>query len=73
MGENKVVVIQFVTLDGVVEGPERWAFRSGPQRMVADDFRLGPILDTGVLLLGRTTGRCSPVAGRPARVPTQQP
>jgi dihydrofolate reductase len=50
-----VVVIQFITLDGIVEGPETWAFRSGPQRMVADDFRLGPILDTGVLLLGRTT------------------
>lgn len=52
---GKVVVIQFVTLDGVVEGPERWAFRTGPGRVTADDFRLGPILGTGVLLMGRTT------------------
>jgi dihydrofolate reductase len=55
VGEGKVVVIQFVTLDGVVEDPDRWAFRAGPTRVVADDFRLGPLLDTGVLLLGRVT------------------
>ncbi len=36
---HKVIVIQFVTLDGVVE----------------DKFRLGEVLNTGVKLVGRTT------------------
>lgn len=55
MDKGKVIVIQFVTLDGVVEDPERWAFRSGPKRVAADDFKLGPILATGALLMGRRT------------------
>jgi dihydrofolate reductase len=62
-GTGKVVVIQFVTIDGVVEDPDGsagtsgggWAFRSGPPSMARDDFALGTILETGVLLLGRST------------------
>jgi hypothetical protein len=53
--KGKVIVIQFVTLDGVVENPDGWAFRFGPKRVVGDDFKLGSILDTGILLVGRTT------------------
>jgi dihydrofolate reductase len=61
--KGTVIVIQFVTLDGVVEDPDGsegtpgggWAFRSGPKRVAGDDFKLGSILDTGVLLFGRTT------------------
>jgi dihydrofolate reductase len=61
--KGKVIVIQFVTLDGVVEDPDGsggtpgggWAFRFGPKRVVGDDFRLGSILATGVVLMGRTT------------------
>jgi dihydrofolate reductase len=60
---GKVIVIQFVTLDGVVEDPDGrggatfggWAFRFGPQAIAGDKFRLGPVLDTGVLLFGRRT------------------
>lgn len=60
---NKVIVIQFVTLDGVVEDPDGsggtpsggWAFRFGPEAVGGDKFRLGTILDTGTLLLGRKT------------------
>jgi dihydrofolate reductase len=63
MDNPKVIVIQFVTLDGVVEDPDGsggtpgggWAFRFGPRRVHGDDFKLGSILDTGVLLMGRTT------------------
>ena len=55
MDKGKVIVSQFVTLDGVVEGPEGWAFRRGPKRVAGDDFKLGAILETGVLLFGRTT------------------
>ncbi len=59
----KVIVIEFVTLDGVVEDPDGaarstiggWAFRYGPQAVAGDKFDLGPLLDTGVLLLGRRT------------------
>src|SRR3954451_21395759 len=60
---GKVIVIEFITLDGVVEDPDGrggtasggWAFRFGPESVAGDKFRLGPILDTGVLLLGRST------------------
>lgn len=60
---GKVIVIQFVTLDGVVEDPDGrggtplggWAFRFGPEAIAGDKFRLGPILETGVLLFGRRT------------------
>jgi dihydrofolate reductase len=60
---NRVIVIQFTTLDGVVEDPDGsagtpyggWAFRHGPDAVAGDKFRLGPRLDSGVLLLGRGT------------------
>jgi dihydrofolate reductase len=58
-----VIVIQFITLDGVVSDPDGsggtptggWAFRHGPETVAGDKFRLGSTLDDGVLLLGRTT------------------
>lgn len=59
----KVIVAQFVSLDGVVDDPDGsagtpnggWAFRYGPGPVSGDKFALGPVLDTGVKLLGRTT------------------
>jgi dihydrofolate reductase len=58
-----VIVIEFVTLDGIVSDPDGsggtpaggWAFRHGPQEIAGDKFRLGRTLDNGVLLLGRAT------------------
>ncbi len=58
-----VIVIEFITLDGIVSDPDGsggtpaggWAFRHGPQEVAGDKFRLGGTLDDGVLLLGRTT------------------
>jgi len=58
-----VVVIEFITLDGIVEDPDGsgrtpgggWAFRHGPEAIAGDKFRLGRVLDDGVLLLGRRT------------------
>ena len=58
-----VIVIQFITLDGVVEDPDGsdrtafggWAMRHGPQAIAGDKFRLGPILQRGTLLFGRRT------------------
>jgi dihydrofolate reductase len=58
-----VIVIQFITLDGVVSDPDGaagtayggWAFRHGPASVAGDKFRLGPVMDAGVLLLGRAT------------------
>ncbi|MET8912220.1 dihydrofolate reductase family protein [Micromonospora sp. NPDC004551] len=76
-----VTVIQFMTLDGIVSDPDGsggtptggWAFRHGPESVAGDKFRLGSLLDEGVLLLGRTTwelfaglwpGRDDPFAAR---------
>jgi dihydrofolate reductase len=58
-----VIVIEFITLDGIVTDPDGsggtpaggWAFRHGPQTVAGDKFRLGSLLDEGALLLGRTT------------------
>src|SRR3954454_19558649 len=58
---GKVIVIAFVTLDGVVEEPDGrggtafggWAFRFGPEAVAGDKFRLGPVLQSGGLLFGR--------------------
>ncbi|MEU6141876.1 dihydrofolate reductase family protein [Streptomyces sp. NPDC047081] len=58
-----VIVIEFITLDGIVSDPDGssgtpgggWAFRHGPGTVAGDKFRLGGTLDEGVLLLGRTT------------------
>lgn len=60
---GKLIVIQFITLDGVVEDPDGsdhtdfggWAMRHGPQAVAGDKFRLGPILTHGTLLFGRRT------------------
>src|SRR5215468_4636840 len=60
---GKVIVVAFVTLDGIVEDPDGtggmegggWAFQAGPNVFAGDKFALGPIMSTGVLLLGRTT------------------
>jgi dihydrofolate reductase len=58
---GKVIVIEFTSVDGVIEDPDGsggtpwggWAFRYGPEAVAGDKFRLGEILDTGVMLLGR--------------------
>lgn len=58
-----VIVIEFITLDGIVSDPDGrdgtptggWAFRHGPGAVAGDKFRLGSTLDGGTLLLGRVT------------------
>ncbi|HEX8769555.1 MAG TPA: dihydrofolate reductase family protein [Acidimicrobiales bacterium] len=58
-----VIVIEFVTLDGIVSDPDGsggtpaggWAFRHGPESVAGDKFRLGRTLDEGVLMLARKT------------------
>jgi len=58
-----VIVIQFITLDGVVSDPDGrggtghggWAFRYGPGPVSDDKFRLGARMDQGVQLYGRRT------------------
>ncbi len=60
---NRIIIIEFTTLDGVVEDPDGsagtpnggWAFRHGPDAVAGDKFKLGSRLDTGALLLGRGT------------------
>ena len=58
-----VIVIEFITLDGIVSDPDGsggtaaggWMFRHGPEAVTQDPFRVGSTLDDGVLLLGRKT------------------
>jgi dihydrofolate reductase len=60
---GRVIVIEFVSLDGVTEDPDGsggsrqggWAFRFGREAVAGDKFKLGEVLDTGTLLLGRHT------------------
>jgi dihydrofolate reductase len=60
---GRVIVIEFVTLDGVVQDPDGadgtpgggWAFRHGLAAVAGDKFRLGATMETGALLLGRRT------------------
>jgi dihydrofolate reductase len=60
---NRIIVIEFTTLDGVIEDPDGsggtpsggWAFRYGPEAVAGDKFKLGARLDTGALLFGRRT------------------
>jgi len=81
-----VIVIEFITLDGIVSDPDGsagtpaggWAFRHGPDTVAGDKFRLGSVMDDGVLLLGRTIwqlfsrlwpGRDDPFSARMNAVP----
>jgi dihydrofolate reductase len=60
---GQLIVVSFLTLDGVVEDPDGsdgtafggWAMRHGPQGVAGDKFRLGPVLERGTLLFGRRT------------------
>ncbi len=60
---GRVIVIEFVSIDGVMQDPDGrggfdrggWAFRYGPEAVAGDKFKLGELLDTGALLLGRRT------------------
>lgn len=60
---GRVIVIEFTSLDGVLHDPDGaegsarggWAFRHGPESVAGDKFRLGAVLETGALLLGRKT------------------
>lgn len=60
---GNVIVIEFVTLDGIITDPDGsagtagggWAFRHGPEAVAGDKFRLGDSLRDGVMLLGRNT------------------
>lgn len=60
---HRTIVIAFTTLDGFTQDPDGrggtphggWMFRHGPEAVTGDKFRLGPLFDTGVLLLGRKT------------------
>jgi dihydrofolate reductase len=81
-----VIVIEFITMDGIVTDPDGsggtpaggWAFRYGPEAVAGDKFRIGSVLDEGVLLLGRKTwemfsriwpGRDDPFSARMNAVP----
>jgi dihydrofolate reductase len=63
MQKHRTIFLAYSTLDGFIEDPDGrggtpnggWMFRHGPEVVAGDKFRLGPILSTGVMLLGRKT------------------
>jgi dihydrofolate reductase len=60
---SRLIVIEFVSLDGVMHDPDGregspqggWAFQYGPEAVAGDPLDIGEVLDTGALLLGRST------------------
>jgi dihydrofolate reductase len=60
---GRVIVIEFVSLDGVMQDPDGaegfehggWAFRFGLEAVAGDKFKLGAVLETGTLVMGRVT------------------
>lgn len=58
-----VIVIEFITLDGIATDPDGsggttgggWAFRHGHETVAGDKFRLGDVMEDGVMLFGRST------------------
>lgn len=60
---SRMIVNQFTTIDGIVEDPDGsggtehggWAFRYGPESVAGDKFKLGEVMESGTLLLGRAT------------------
>ncbi len=50
---RKVVVTEFLTLDGVVEAPEKWTFPFGNEEIAK--YKLDELLASDTLLLGRVT------------------
>ncbi len=60
---GRLIVVEFATLDGIIPDPDGfeqtpkggWAFRYGPAAVSGDPFRLGDVLGSGALLLGRST------------------
>ena len=64
---SRVIVIEFVSLDGVIQDPDGnegsrqggWAFRYGPEPVTGDPFTLGDVLDTGATTPSPHCGRCS--------------
>lgn len=60
---GRLIVIESVSLDGVMEDPDGaqgrsyggWAFRFGPEVIAGAKFKLGELLSTSTLLLGGVT------------------
>ncbi|MEP7026773.1 MAG: hypothetical protein ABJB47_23785 [Actinomycetota bacterium] len=73
---SRVIVIEFVSLDGVMQDPDGsegfahggWAFRFGPDAVAGDKFHLGSLLDTGTMLRAAGPGSVSPRSGQAARM-----
>ena len=60
---SRVIVNQFITLDGIVEDPDGsggtkgggWAWRDGGEAVQSEKARLSEVMQTTTLLLGRST------------------
>ncbi|MDN5274619.1 MAG: bifunctional deaminase-reductase domain protein [Candidatus Saccharibacteria bacterium] len=50
---RKLIVSEFITLDGIMEAPEKWAFDF--QDDVTGEFKKGELFESDVLLVGHAT------------------
>ena len=66
---RKIIVAEFIALDGVLEAPDRWHFRYADEEMYAAMWSIGDRADT--MLLGRVTYES--FAGAFANAPDDDP
>lgn len=50
---RKIVVTEFITLDGIIEAPEKWSFPYWNDEI--EKFKNGELVESDALLLGRVT------------------
>jgi dihydrofolate reductase len=63
MKTHRTIFLAYSTLDGFMEDPDGrggtpnggWMFRHGPEVVEGDKFKLGELMNTGVMVLGRKT------------------
>jgi len=63
MKAHRTIFLAYSTLDGFMEDPDGrggtpnggWMFKHGPEVVEGDKFRLGDLMNTGVMVLGRKT------------------
>ena len=78
---GRLIVTQFITLDGVIEDPDGsdhttfggWAMRHGPQGVASDNSSFGPSSSRERCCSAGAPGSTSATCGRTATTPSPRP